>query len=185
MAARNQLEVLWEEQPKKWQGQYLHSFGRRPDAALGDQDNRVLLASVLKSADSAYANARATGNPLWIWVAHRMFRDRGLPLPEWILVYLDEVARRLQTMMYAPPENPHSAIAEALLMKRRGRGSVFTTYQNIFEMCVAIDLVNARSKGEPVHIGIGRAAQKLRIDKRTARRHRDSLLRQAREGDGR
>lgn len=177
MTIRNELEVLWKQQPKNWREEYLRVLG--PDhPALKDRD---ALATLLRWTDSAYAQARAVRNPLWIWVAYQEFRDRGLPPPEWILVYLDEAASRFRAMMQAPPKDPHPAIAGALLMKRRGRGSVFSTFQHLEELTVVAELMSANARGESAHVAIGRAAQKLGVDKRTARRHRDSVRRRLQE----
>jgi hypothetical protein len=67
----------------------------------------------------------AVGNPLHVWAAYLECRDHGLPIPDWVLSYLDRVAARFWTQTRAgvtPPKEPAAAIAEILEMKRPGRG---------------------------------------------------------------
>ena len=179
---KNELKTLWQHQPKEWRAQYLRSLGSN-HPALNPGDARMSLVKRLSRAHSAYATARSTGNPLWIWYAYREFRVHGLPLPEWMLVYFDEVAKRLCAMVLKPPSDSFAAIAYAMLMKRLGRGNVFTRFQNPAEIGVIVELLNAMGNRKPANVAIGCAAQTLGVDKRTVRRARDSFVRRARERD--
>ena len=74
------------------------------------------------------------GNPLNVWRAYLECRAHKLPIPDWVLSYLDRVARRFWNLSLAdspfiradaPDQDglpdPATAIAEALEMKRPGR----------------------------------------------------------------
>jgi hypothetical protein len=172
MSRRNELQEIWGNQPKPWIQRYLKGLAPR---------RRKGIEKELRWADSIFTEARASGNPLWVWMAYRHFRDHNLPLPEWTLAYFDAAATRLQANVQPPPEDPSSAIAEALFMKWRGRGSVFSTFRKIDEFIAAMEMMQVRLKGESIHVGVARAAQTLGTDKRTARRHRRTILRHARE----
>ena len=172
MSSRNELRNVWGRRPRPWIERYLQALGpNRPTDVERE----------LRWADSMFTEARASGNPLWVWMAFRHFRDHDLPLPEWIFVYFDKVAKRLQANVELPPKDPSSAVAEALFMKWRGRGSVFSTFRKIDEFMAAMEMIQARLRGEGIHVGAARAAQKLETDKRTARRHRRTILKHARE----
>jgi hypothetical protein len=45
----------------------------------------------------------ATGNPLAVWVAWRLARRSGLPVPEWVLAYLDDFAQNVHEWVEKPP----------------------------------------------------------------------------------
>lgn len=85
-------------------------------------------------AREGYENTR---NPLHAWKAYHEARAAGIAIPEWVLDYLDEAAEALwslqsQTLSGKKLSNPAAAIAEALRMKKpgRGRGTVFSEFQN-------------------------------------------------------
>ncbi len=64
-------------------------------------------------------------NPLFIWHAYRWCRAWKLPLPDWVLAYLDRVARRLFEFERKPPTRTSDACADALGMDKGGRGTFF------------------------------------------------------------
>ena len=74
------------------------------------------------------------GNPLNVWRAYLECRAHKLPIPDWVLSYLDRVARRFWNLSLADSPfiradapgqdgspDPATAIVEALEMKRSGR----------------------------------------------------------------
>lgn len=66
------------------------------------------------------------GNPLYAWEAWRIARDSGEPVPGWALAYLDECARRFACMEHPEPKRTPQAVAGAVGMFSRGRGTVFS-----------------------------------------------------------
>ncbi len=48
-----------------------------------------------RSLDGFKLDYEETGNPLAVWDAYQFVRENSLPLPEWILKYLDGTAKRL------------------------------------------------------------------------------------------
>lgn len=73
---------------------------------------------------SVDGNGQHAGNPLHVWRAYLECRGHGLPIPGWILAYLDRVAGRLWQLTAdgsRTPEDPSPVIAESLEMKRPGR----------------------------------------------------------------
>ena len=74
-----------------------------------------------------------TGNPLHIWHAYGECRDYGLEVPEWILAYLDRVAKDLLIMASEPdkiPKSPAPTVARIMGMNEKGSGNVFRTFQS-------------------------------------------------------
>ena len=45
----------------------------------------------------------AKGNPLAVWVAYRLARRSGLPVPEWVFAYLDNFAELVREWREKPP----------------------------------------------------------------------------------
>jgi len=90
------------------------------------------------------------------------------------------VEQRLQALVKAQPALGCLAIADALFMNWRGRGNAFTTLRNPEEFIATIEMVQSRLRGESRSAAVARAAQVLRVDKHTARRHRLAILKRAR-----
>jgi len=172
MAERDELGKLWGARPRRWMARYLRSL---------DPNVRKDAKAQLRHVDHMFTEARASGNPLWVWMAYRNFRDHDLPLPEWLLEYFDAVEQRFQAIVEAQPKRACPAVAEALFMNWRGRGNAFTTLRNPEEFVATIEMIQSRLRGESRSAAVARAAQKLGVDKRTARRHRNAILKRARE----
>ena len=34
-------------------------------------------------------------NPIWAWLAYQRARTWGIPIPEWVLIYLDDASQKL------------------------------------------------------------------------------------------
>jgi hypothetical protein len=67
-----------------------------------------------------------TGNPVYAWGAYRTARAARLPVPDWVLGYLDGAADMLARLALEPPANVAPAVAEALgfvAKGQKGRGS--------------------------------------------------------------
>lgn len=61
----------------------LAEFGDDPGMDVHDQAG---VADFLASRERQY---RATGNPAFVWLAYGFCRTSGVPLPQWVLEYLD------------------------------------------------------------------------------------------------
>ncbi|MCG7931502.1 MAG: hypothetical protein N0E44_15805 [Candidatus Thiodiazotropha lotti] len=73
-----------------------------------------------------YKFYKKTGNPLYAWHTYNMFSSAELPIPEWVLEYLDQCTKNLLNLWDNPPKESAKSIANALNMVSPGRGSVFT-----------------------------------------------------------
>jgi hypothetical protein len=77
---------------------------------------------------------RPAGNPVHAWRAYLECRGHNLPIPDWVLSYFDRVAGRFWALSSAGttlPRDISATVAEALEMKRPGRGgagNVFAAY---------------------------------------------------------
>ncbi|MCG8097264.1 MAG: hypothetical protein JAZ17_27190 [Candidatus Thiodiazotropha endolucinida] len=92
-------------------------------------DERAVLdleKSLVKLIAEQYEVYRKTNNPLYIWQAYSMCREVDLPIPDWILEYLDQCSINLMNHWDNPPKESANAIAKSLNMVSPGRGSVFT-----------------------------------------------------------
>jgi hypothetical protein len=75
---------------------------------------------------------RATGNPLYVWVAldRHDFCPDGAPLPGWIMTYLREAAMRLEEL--ANTEEPARALKRVngvLGLSAKGRNNKFAAWR--------------------------------------------------------
>ena len=74
-------------------------------------------------------------NPLWAWLAYNMARTWGVPLPEWVLIYLDDVSHKLW--------GKHSgSVRAALGFVYRGRGTRYSQYlftHRDIKLAIAVD----------------------------------------------
>jgi len=90
-------------------------------------------------------------NPLFVWLAYDICRKNDMPLPEWVLEYLDASAGNLLSKAndkVIPVENNAAkAIAKALDMNTMGPGNVFKRYKRSGMVAYATGLF-ARYKSE-------------------------------------
>lgn len=71
---------------------------------------------------------RAKENPLDAWLAYLEAREAGLPVPEWVLAYLDAAAVRFRELCQHPPRDVRIAVAKTLgFTKRKRRLNPFRT----------------------------------------------------------
>jgi len=163
MKRKKNLGELWSGQPRDWKRAYMANL---PDKfTVGD--GAAAVESALKWADNYYAKAKATGNPLGVWFAYQEFQSAGLPLPSWILAYFDHAAAELRKGIHSKPTDATGFIAAALGMGGRGRGTVFSTFQDIRELFAYATW--AQDVNTP-HVAHGKIAKALRVTKRTAQR---------------
>ena len=166
MARKNKLESLWSGQPRDWKRAYM--------AKLSDKfivgDRAAVVTETLHWADNWYAKAKRKGNPLAVWIAYQTFQSAGLPLPDWILAYLDHAAAQLRKGLSSPPKDSTAYIAQAFLMGGQGRGTVFSTFQDIREFYAAVTFAQMTQAGDRPYVAHGKIAKELRVSKRTAQR---------------
>jgi hypothetical protein len=74
----------------------------------------AIAAAFIEPQEELY---RRTGNPIHLWHAYVLARQGGMPIPDWVLAYIDSVARVL-----TGPTGPNSpkAIADALGLGTKG-----------------------------------------------------------------
>jgi hypothetical protein len=70
-------------------------------------------------------------NPLFVWEAYQIARKWDIPLPEWVLKYLDDAAEEL--LDRPPGYKTSEALFEAFKIPKgqKGQGSIFSRYENI------------------------------------------------------
>ena len=74
-------------------------------------------------------------NPIWAWLAYQRARTWGIPIPEWVLIYLDDASQKLW--------GAHSrSVREALGFAYKGRGKRYGQYLRTIRdhnLAVAVD----------------------------------------------
>ena len=70
-------------------------------------------------------------NPLYAWKAYKHSREFGMPIPGWVLNYLDDSATKLLAIEQPEKNKVARAISDAIGMKKQGRGTVFANYRKI------------------------------------------------------
>ncbi len=80
------------------------------------------VASVAEQEFEAYRKLyEFENNPLWAWLVYQRARTWGVPIPEWVLIYLDDVSQKLW--------GKHSgSVREALGFAYKGRGKRYDQY---------------------------------------------------------
>jgi hypothetical protein len=71
------------------------------------------------------------GNPLFVWEAYQVARKWDIPLPDWVLKYLDEAAEGL---LYQPVgEKTFEVVFQAFKIPtgRQGQGTIFSQFPNV------------------------------------------------------
>lgn len=115
----------------------------------------------------------ATGSVVYAWAAFHCARRSGLEPPEWVLEYLEEVAKRMVELGKAPPERIGTSLATALGMVRgAGRGTDLSRFRD-FEMMmdVARDVAHRMESGESLTAAQHSVAEARSIDSSTVRRY--------------
>ena len=118
------------------------------------------------------------GNPLDVWLAYWEARESGLPVPDWVMTYLDRCAVALLNLASDSAHCksvtvPPTAIAEAFEMKRPGqggRGSVFSEFTNRKWTFYGLIVDHYMRQGAKETDAIENAARKTGVSAATVRR---------------
>ena len=111
-------------------------------------------------------------NPLFAWQAYRISQEVQITIPWWVLDYFDEVAENLldPSQSFAD-ERTGVAIQAALLMKKKGRGSVFLRYADFHEQWAALDEVQELlEKGETPDSAWDKVSKKINLSKEAVKK---------------
>jgi hypothetical protein len=168
MAQSKRLEELLTDLPSEWRDAYRKQLPSKDQNASGVRAKEI--ESALNWAEKYYVRAKEHGNPLDLWFAYRTFRARQLQLPEWLLTYFDVAANALLSLIHERPENPDRATAAAFLMHRRGRGTVFSGYQNLDELLASAEVSTRLAQGDKKYIAVEESARAMGKSKKTVMR---------------
>ncbi|MBI2526747.1 MAG: hypothetical protein HYY95_27690 [Candidatus Rokubacteria bacterium] len=115
-----------------------------------------------------------TKNPLLVWRAYLECRAAKRPAPKWVLSYLDRVARRFWLWSMnggaRPPSDVSVAIAEALEMKRPGRGgrgNIFTRFSDSKNVGLSIAVSHRLRDGDKLYVAIEAVAAEKNLGRAT------------------
>jgi hypothetical protein len=140
------------------------------------------------SAENAYKAGR---HPWFAWAAYAYYRQAGLPLPEWVLAYFDEVAVNIQLCIHRKAAGRVSdwrrAVAEAVGFKSRpGAGDMLSELLNSTEMEVGKEVEELKAQfGGKLKEARRSVSERRSIPETTvARYHKKYLLRQEASQDG-
>jgi hypothetical protein len=91
------------------------------------------LAAQRRAIEAARRLFEETGNALFAWEAYGRSRTAGLEIPEWVLTYFDQTARRLNAMSEQAAAgklngDPQRGIVRAFGMETRGAASIFARF---------------------------------------------------------
>ena len=111
-------------------------------------------------------------NPLFAWRAYQASQTFRVPIPWWVLDYFNEVAENLLTpSQLSADERAGVTIQRALLMDKRGRGSVFRRYDDFCEQWDALNEVYALLEaGETLDNAIDKVCGKINLSKETIKK---------------
>ena len=84
-----------------------------------------------------------TGNPLYVWNARQTCRQGGIPTPEWIETYLDDVTTSLLNIRNSEGGVGPKRVVHALGLKTGGGPSRFKQYEKSEQRRSAIALIRA------------------------------------------
>jgi hypothetical protein len=84
-------------------------------------------------------------NPLFAWAAICIARKTGRPIPEWVLQYLEEAAKRLFNK--PPGKKVPEHVSAALRIRTYGKGSSISRYFDLLERLQAVEAVIKRVEG--------------------------------------
>jgi hypothetical protein len=105
-------------------------------------------------------SAEESKNPVFAWRAYRECREAGIDLPEWVLEYIDCVAAAIDRLAGDPPAKNKiaPALADALLMKSDGAGTVFSRAQDVKWIPLGMDVDRHISHGDKEYLAVTQAA---------------------------
>jgi hypothetical protein len=88
-------------------------------------DTRKWLA--IRHIKKMYALFRKEENPLFLWTAYQAARKENLPLPEWVLNYLDDAANHLTSC--DGKGDPWPIVRDAFKLFTWGQGTMFSRFR--------------------------------------------------------
>jgi hypothetical protein len=115
-------------------------------------------------------NYGVTGNPIYVWNAFLTARSEGVPLPDWVLDYLERAAEGLMQLFTNPPENPGTATLEALELHRMGPSAFRSFKDNPRPLRYVSAVFKRRALGTKTGDAIKEAAKEMRVSEPTIRR---------------
>ena len=89
------------------------------------QKNSFLAFSLLRP-EALEILFRKDQNPLYAWRAYQNCREHKIPIPDWVLAYLDSSAGKLLDIEF--PEQPAHETYAALGLNRKGRGTLYKRF---------------------------------------------------------
>lgn len=97
--------------------------------------------------DALQIEYEENGNPLCCWMAFDLCRGEGLPIPEWVLGYLDDAASELISLARRTDKLEEKASAEVYkalgMSQRHAKRHVFDRYQIFKEKQLAVSKVRS------------------------------------------
>jgi hypothetical protein len=107
-------------------------------------------------------------NPLFAWQAYQISQEVRVTIPWWVLDYFDEVAKNLlNSSQSSADERAGTIIQKALLMKKKGRGSVFRRYDDFNEQWGALNQVRELfENGETLDSALDKVSKKINLSKK-------------------
>ena len=111
-------------------------------------------------------------NPLFAWQAYQVSQELKVSIPWWVLKYFDEVAENLlNPSQSSADERVGAIIQKALLMNKKGRGSVFLRYGDFYERWSALNQVRELlEKNETVDNAFNKVSKKINLSKETIKK---------------
>ena len=166
------LKAFFAGLPDDWKASYELSLPATDWSKERRQDVKVAVHWC-----GAWRNiAKETGNPVAIWKAYEAIRAAHLPVPAWILEYLDSVGGAFGVLLSAPPppDKVYEKIAQALLMgaQPNKRKSVFSNFSPLGDLYLWWKIL---IEGKKPQVAIDGMVSSFKRDKRTVRRKWEKL----------
>jgi|AntAceMinimDraft_9_1070365.scaffolds.fasta_scaffold01459_11 type I restriction-modification system DNA methylase subunit len=111
-------------------------------------------------------------NPLFAWQAYQASQELRVPIPCWVLDYLNEVAENLlNPSQPSADERAGVTIQKALLMNKKGRGNVFLRYADFHDRWNALNQVRELlEKGETLDNAFNKISKKINLSKEAVKK---------------
>ena len=122
---------------------------------------------------------RRTGSPLAALAGYMSARSAGVPIPEWVLAYLDQSAENIWRLTQTPPAEVAPAVAQAFGFVeggRTGRGSIFSELCNRMWIGHGYFAEREIQRGEKPYLAYSWVASVCGISAATARRAHEKYL---------
>ena len=90
-------------------------------------------------------------NPLYVWRAYHNCREHKIPIPDWVLTYLDSSAGELLDIVDS--KDPAHETYAAVGFNRKGRGNLYKRFyedeKRFKAVCQVVDLTRNKEKEKP------------------------------------